>query len=73
VSAHKKGEKDMKYVTNEGVSRKMDSAGRISIPKHLRDKYNCNPGDEFQFFTRESSDGGVFLSIYLEPNENNGN
>lgn len=46
----------------EGESRRVDSTGRVSIPKHLRKKYGCNEGDEVEFFTTEI-DGKYFICI----------
>ena len=34
---------------SEKASRKVDSLGRISIPKSLRDRFEINPNDEMEF------------------------
>ena len=34
---------------DEKASRKVDSLGRISIPKSLRDRFEINPNDEMDF------------------------
>jgi AbrB family looped-hinge helix DNA binding protein len=47
---------------SEGITRRIDSTGRVSIPKHLRNKYSCNEGDEVEIFTTEI-DGKVFICI----------
>lgn len=46
----------------EEISRRVDSAGRVSIPKHLRKKYKCNEGVEVDFYTLEV-DGKQFICI----------
>lgn len=46
----------------EEISRRVDSAGRISIPKHLRKKYGCNEGVEVDFYTFEK-DGKWFICM----------
>ena len=38
-------------LVNENVSRKVDSLGRISIPKGLRDRLNMAPDAELRFYT----------------------
>ena len=35
----------------ENTSRKLDSLGRVVIPKALRDKYGINENDEIYFYT----------------------
>ena len=49
-------------MVNEEISRRIDSAGRISIPKHLRKKYGCTEGVEVEFYTTEE-DGKWFICI----------
>lgn len=34
---------------NENTTRKVDSLGRLSIPKGMRDRFNINPNDEIEF------------------------
>lgn len=34
---------------SENTVRKLDSLGRLSIPKSLRDRFNINPNDEIEF------------------------
>ena len=41
----------------ENTSRKVDSLGRISIPKAIRDRLNIKVNDELDFYTFE--DNGV--------------
>ena len=44
------------------VTRKIDSVGRIVIPKRLRTKFRLQDGDEYQFYLHEE-DGRKFLCI----------
>ena len=41
---------------SENTTRKVDSLGRISIPKGMRDRFNINPNDEVEFSTCYSGD-----------------
>ena len=34
---------------SENTTRKIDSLGRVSIPKSLRDRFSINPNDEIEF------------------------
>ena len=34
---------------NENTTRKVDTLGRISIPKSIRDRFNIKPNDEIEF------------------------
>ena len=38
-------------LVDEKVSRRVDSCGRVSLPKHLRTKFNMDVGEEIEFFT----------------------
>ena len=38
---------------DEKISRRVDSCGRISLPKHLRAKFNMDVGEELEIFTYE--------------------
>ena len=49
-------------LVSEEITRRVDSTGRVSIPKHLRKKYKCNEGDEVEFFTMEI-DGRKYVCI----------
>lgn len=40
-------------ITKENVSRKMDSLGRISIPKAMRQRLNIEDLSELEFYTFE--------------------
>jgi len=47
---------------DEKISRRVDSCGRISLPKHLRAKFNMDIGEEVEFFTYEI-DGKKFICL----------
>ena len=47
---------------DEKISRRVDSCGRISLPKHLRTKFNMDVGEEVEFFTYEV-DGKNFICL----------
>lgn len=54
---------------DEKVSRRVDSCGRISLPKHLRTKFNMDVGEELEFFTFEL-DGKDYICLAVkEPEE----
>jgi len=38
-------------ITKENVSRKLDSLGRISIPKGIRDRMRLEVNEEMEFFS----------------------
>ena len=47
----------------ENTSRKLDSLGRVVIPKNLRDKYSINENDEINFYTFSTEDGQNFIAL----------
>ena len=46
----------------ENTSRKLDSLGRVVIPKSLRDKQGINENDEIYFYTI-TEDGQNFIAL----------
>lgn len=57
-------------LTKENVSRKIDSLGRVSIPKSLRDRLEIGEGDMVDFFLLENDDRFyVCLSRHVEKDE----
>jgi len=44
-------------LVNENVSRKIDSLGRISIPKGLRDRLGMTTDTELNFYTLMTDKG----------------
>lgn len=54
---------------DEKVSRRVDSCGRISLPKHLRAKYNMEVGEELEIFTYEAEDGKQYICLRVKEEE----
>lgn len=48
-------------------SRKVDSVGRVSIPKKLRDKLRIEEGDECEFFLFTADNRKQYLAFELVP------
>ena len=46
----------------ENTSRKVDTLGRISIPKAIRDRLNIAVNDELDFYTTEEN-GASFICM----------
>lgn len=44
-------------LVSENVSRKIDSLGRVGIPKGLRDRLEINTNDELEFFVLNHDNG----------------
>lgn len=44
-------------LTKENATRKIDSLGRVSIPKGMRDRFELNVNDEVEFFALNTDDG----------------
>ena len=47
---------------SENITRKVDSLGRIVLPKNLRLRTGIADGDEVEFFTKESN-GRQFICL----------
>lgn len=47
---------------DEKITRRVDSCGRLSLPKHLRAKFDMDVGEEVEFFTYEE-DGKKFICL----------
>lgn len=52
----------------EGITRKIDSAGRIIIPKSLRNKFRINEGSAMEYFTC-SKDGKDYICVAVAADE----
>lgn len=52
----------MKFV-KENTSRKIDSLGRVSIPKGMRDRLEIAEGDEVEFYLLENDEGEQFVCL----------
>lgn len=50
-------------LVNENVSRKIDSLGRISIPKGLRDRLSMANDTELNFYTLVTDKGEQMLCL----------
>ena len=50
-------------LVNENVSRKIDSLGRISIPKGLRDRLGMTTDTELNFYTLMTDKGEQMLCM----------
>ena len=60
-------------ITNECITRKIDNVGRVSIPKHLRNKFKMHEGEEVDVFTYVDADGKKYVCFALaeeKPEEN---
>lgn len=44
-------------LTKENATRKIDSLGRVSIPKGMRDRFGLSVNDEVEFFALNADDG----------------
>ena len=47
----------------ENTSRKVDSLGRVSIPKSMRDRLDINEGDEVEFYLLNADKGEQFVCL----------
>ena len=52
----------------ENTTRKIDTMGRISIPKSLRDRFGLESGAQMAFFTKEI-DGKFYILMIEEEGE----
>lgn len=58
-------------MVNINQPRKLDTAGRLSIPKGIRDKYGWDEGTEFEIFESEAYETDSLMIIPTERlNEN---
>ena len=49
---------------DEKVTRRVDSCGRISLPKHLRAKFDMDVGEEVEFYIyRRKENGKAYICI----------
>ena len=56
---------------NENVSRKIDGAGRVIIPKHLRSKLEFTEGKEIEYYTTHRT-GRDYICLALKDEEEEG-
>jgi AbrB family looped-hinge helix DNA binding protein len=56
------------YIEKENVSRKLDSLGRITIPKHLRARLNFTEDKKYELYVIEN-DGKIYIAISDDEDE----
>lgn len=49
-------------IVSENANFKVDSAGRVVIPVHLRKKYGINSGDRVECYTIEAN-GEIYIAF----------
>jgi len=47
----------------ENTTRKVDSLGRVSIPKGMRDRLNIQTNDEVEFYLLNADNGEQFVCL----------
>jgi AbrB family looped-hinge helix DNA binding protein len=47
----------------EKVARRVDSCGRVSLPKHLRAKFEIDVGDEVEFYIYRTDNGKRYICL----------
>ena len=52
-------------IIKENTTRKVDSLGRISIPKGMRDRYEIKTGAELEFVTMRDADGVYYVAMVV--------
>lgn len=50
-------------LNKENATRKIDSLGRVSIPKGMRDRLELKEGDEVEFYTLRADNGEMFVCM----------
>lgn len=50
-------------IISENTTRKVDSLGRVSIPKGLRDRFKIETNDEVEFYTVEDDQGNIYVAL----------
>lgn len=55
----------------ENTTRKIDSLGRVSIPKGMRDRLAINEGDEMEFYLLQTDDGAQYVCLTNHSADNN--
>ena len=58
-------------LTKENVSRKLDSLGRISIPKAIRQRLSIEDLSEVEFYTLEDDNGEMYVCMTNHKASNN--
>ena len=55
----------------ENTTRKVDSLGRVSIPKSMRDRLNIGTNDEVEFYLLNADNGEQFVCLTNHKVANN--
>lgn len=55
----------------ENTTRKVDSLGRVSIPKSMRDRLEINTNDEVEFYLLQTDDGEQYVCLTNHKANNN--
>lgn len=55
----------------ENTTRKVDSLGRVSIPKSMRDRLNIETNDEVEFYLLNADNGEQFVCLTNHKMNNN--
>ena len=55
----------------ENTTRKVDSLGRVSIPKGMRDRLEINTNDEVEFYLLNADDGEQYVCLTNHKAQNN--
>lgn len=54
---------------NLNLSKSVDSTGRISIPKKIREQFNINAGDDLDLYTCVGEDGFYYICLKTSAQE----
>lgn len=55
----------------ENTTRKVDTLGRVSIPKGMRDRLNIKDGEEMDFYLLEDDYGNQYVALAKQIEDNN--
>jgi len=55
----------------ENTTRKVDTLGRVSIPKGMRDRLNIKDGEEMDFYLLEDDCGNQYVALTKQTVDNN--
>lgn len=58
-------------LTKENITRKLDSLGRISVPKAIRQRLNVEDLSEVEFYTLEDDNGEMYICMTNHYSANN--
>ena len=50
-------------ITKENITRKLDSLGRISVPKAMRQRLGIDELSELKFYTMEDDNGEFYICM----------